>query len=436
MSVQAPERRDRLPWWEIPAPSELEAAPPRPPEIREEVRPPGPSRTDASVAPTPREARLVGAAAPPIAPEPVAPARHRRAPEGTRRAWGRAGRAAAIRRRPVISLVAAGVVVALVAVVAVSLLHRPGRRAPGPVHAVPPSSLAWAVGDGRAEFLTLIALPSRGGPVAEVFPGATAVDLPGGPATVGAAATDGREALAAMQVVLDRRVGFYLQTGGADLSGLVDRLGGVTVQTEAGFAYGGRTLGPGPVRLDGSQVLAYLRSATGTDDTGRWEDVLSALLSAPVRPGAWTGTLGASNGGTGVGRILQAANGAPVTELPTAQEALGLVPDPTALASLQARLGRAVGGLVRVVVENGNGAPGLGDGLQRLLAPHGFRVVASENLGRFDRTRTLIIAANDSFVPWANEVRALMGVGKVYVGRQATGIADVTVVVGKDYPAG
>jgi hypothetical protein len=36
----------------------------------------------------------------------------------------------------------------------------------------------------------------------------------------------------------------------------------------------------------------------------------------------------------------------------------------------------------------------------------------------------------------AERARAIIGVGKVYVGVQPTGIADVTIVVGKDFEEG
>jgi hypothetical protein len=36
----------------------------------------------------------------------------------------------------------------------------------------------------------------------------------------------------------------------------------------------------------------------------------------------------------------------------------------------------------------------------------------------------------------AEEVRGLLRLGKVYVGPQPTGIADITLVVGKDYSQG
>jgi hypothetical protein len=47
--------------------------------------------------------------------------------------------------------------------------------------------------------------------------------------------------------------------------------------------------------------------------------------------------------------------------------------------------------------------------------------------------KTQVIAATTDLLPEAEEVRRLLGLGKVYVGPQPTRIADITIVMGKDY---
>ena len=312
--------------------------------------------------------------------------------------------------------------------------HAAHRRPPGPVDALPPSSLVWAVDAGRWTLLTVVALPGGQAPAVVVIPAQAQVDLPaGGPTVAGGAGTRARLALATAEAALDARIGHYLLTRPATLVALVDRLGGVGVQAEP-FTYGGATVGPGPVRMEGAEAIAYLDAASGpADATARFEGLLTGILAAR-RPGAWSsGPLGVSDDVTGVARMLAAAGGAVVSELPTASTlGGGEGPDVRAVRRLVASLGRSLGGLVRVVVENGNGVPGAGLQLDELLAPYGFRVVASENAGGFDVRRTEIVAADAAFLPWAERVRQLIGVGRVYVGRQNTGIADVLVIVGKD----
>jgi hypothetical protein len=51
-------------------------------------------------------------------------------------------------------------------------------------------------------------------------------------------------------------------------------------------------------------------------------------------------------------------------------------------------------------------------------------------------TQTEIVAAGDVFEGDAERVQALLGVGMVYVDAQPTGIADITIKVGKDFTSG
>jgi hypothetical protein len=90
--------------------------------------------------------------------------------------------------------------------------------------------------------------------------------------------------------------------------------------------------------------------------------------------------------------------------------------------------GEAVG----VIVLNGNGVPGIGERVAEKVLPGGFRVVVSENASNFDHDETLVVVGSPDDVALAERVRDLLGVGSVSVS-VGSGIAPVTVVVGKDF---
>jgi hypothetical protein len=46
---------------------------------------------------------------------------------------------------------------------------------------------------------------------------------------------------------------------------------------------------------------------------------------------------------------------------------------------------------------------------------------------------TTIIASTEEFLDEARLARELLGVGDVYLGEQPTGVADVSVVIGRDF---
>jgi hypothetical protein len=88
---------------------------------------------------------------------------------------------------------------------------------------------------------------------------------------------------------------------------------------------------------------------------------------------------------------------------------------------------------VRLVVLNGNGVPGIGEHVARMLVPEGFHLVANENAASFDQEETQVVATSNEFLDDAHRAQRLLGVGKVYIGLQPTYLADVFVIVGKDF---
>ena len=90
---------------------------------------------------------------------------------------------------------------------------------------------------------------------------------------------------------------------------------------------------------------------------------------------------------------------------------------------------------VPVLVQNGTGEPGLAADVARLLVPEGFRVVLSGNASTFDYRETQVVASGDDHVAEAQRARRALGVGVLAVTQVPSGVADVTIVIGKDFKA-
>jgi hypothetical protein len=329
----------------------------------------------------------------------------------------------------------------IAALVLVSVLPGPVRRRVGAAAAgairPAPTTLAWAIQTSSGSLIAVVSLPGANRPASlVVVPSDTIVDLPGGGAgTIGAAATTPGMTVAAAQATLNVRVPHYLLINEADLEALVDRLGGISVETEEAFVSRGQPLGPGPEHLLGADVAAYLAAFNQEpgDLTSRWEDVLTGVFNGPTDPRLWTFPLGQGDDVSLAGRILAAAHGTPLFELPTVASDGVVEPDIKAIAALTSRTFAPTLPLIRVVVLSENGRPNMGAAISAILAPHGYRVVAAQDDAYHDEPLTQVIASNESFLPQAEQVMALVKAGNVYVGAQPTGIADITIVVGKDF---
>jgi hypothetical protein len=86
-----------------------------------------------------------------------------------------------------------------------------------------------------------------------------------------------------------------------------------------------------------------------------------------------------------------------------------------------------------VIVQNGVGAPGLGQEVAAILLPHGFRVVLSQNADVFGYEQTRVIANGDAAVADARRIRKALGVGRVRLSQVPSGIGDITIIVGEDF---
>lgn len=86
----------------------------------------------------------------------------------------------------------------------------------------------------------------------------------------------------------------------------------------------------------------------------------------------------------------------------------------------------------RVIVYNGAGVPGIAGKAAQQLIRAGVRVVDTKNADRFDYRKTrIVVQRGDAKV--GEEVRKVLGVGEVVVQPSDQDVADVIVVIGKDY---
>ncbi len=89
-------------------------------------------------------------------------------------------------------------------------------------------------------------------------------------------------------------------------------------------------------------------------------------------------------------------------------------------------------GDVRIIVLNGSGVPGAGGDAAERLININCKVVETDNAKNFDYDKTQIIIYKGSN-KWANKIRDSLGAGVILRKHIPQDLADVTVVIGKDY---
>lgn len=89
---------------------------------------------------------------------------------------------------------------------------------------------------------------------------------------------------------------------------------------------------------------------------------------------------------------------------------------------------------VRVGLLNGNGGVGVTEDVAKILIPEGYRVVFTENADNFDYNETQIVFNRTPFEENARDVQRRLGVGKLTLNRSPQDVADIIVIVGKDFP--
>jgi hypothetical protein len=327
------------------------------------------------------------------------------------------------------SLIVTGLIVVAIFVGAVVPQVLPksttGEQRAGSVPSGTQRVVAWSVSDGDGPEATYLAVVAAGGPppVALAIPGHATISVPGqGLATAGEVAVEGDGDLIrlAMSNLLGVTVDVAVATSMFDLRKVVDGIGGIELLGEV---------------MDGRDAARYLtRGPVGEERFLRWQDVLEKLL-----PAAADRTEGLAGLPARLTSILDraASAGAEVVPLPVLDLGGGLYrPDVDAVERLVAEGfedGRTLEQEVLLVVLNGVGVPGIGEGVAEILVPEGFRLVASSNANTFGLEETRIIASSQDDLGAARRARDLLGVGQVQVGNQSAGLADVTVVVGRDF---
>ncbi|MBN2248196.1 MAG: LytR C-terminal domain-containing protein [Coriobacteriia bacterium] len=87
---------------------------------------------------------------------------------------------------------------------------------------------------------------------------------------------------------------------------------------------------------------------------------------------------------------------------------------------------------VRVIIYNGAGTPGIaGEAAQQMIAA-GMRVVDTKNADRFDYETTMIVVQNGD-LEQGEQVKAALGTGEVIDKPSEQDVADVIVIIGRDY---
>ncbi len=90
---------------------------------------------------------------------------------------------------------------------------------------------------------------------------------------------------------------------------------------------------------------------------------------------------------------------------------------------------------LRVRVLNGAGEPGIATEVAEKLIDKGYRVVDTKNADNFDyaETQIIIYAGTSQKTALANKIKDLLGVGKIVLNNLPQDVADVTIIIGKDY---
>jgi hypothetical protein len=343
------------------------------------------------------------------------------------------------RRRAAEVAVAAGLVVVGLTVAATQLRGRSadaepsGPAAPGSAggHVRPSNLLALSVTGSPTALLAVVGSGGDPDPAALVLaPGMTIV-APG----QGETTTEGVQQLDGdtMRIAVSNGIGAWTSHFAvADLqrlAGAIDRFGGLSVDLPDVFSVGQRVVGPGQTTMSGSEVGAYL-SSSGDDAGIRWVLILQSLLGNDglLQPGDF---LDSDDAGEAVA-ILDGAAGAEVEVGPTQPVgAAAVAQQPEFDELVHDRFGTPEP--VPTLLQNGNGVPGVGDSVASRILPAGFRIVVSNNADSFDHARTEVIASGAANEPEAVRARAALGAGSVEVSQVPSGLADVTIIVGKDF---
>jgi hypothetical protein len=278
--------------------------------------------------------------------------------------------------------------------------------------------VVWALhAEGGQTYVAVIAAGGKPAIVMAV-PAEVTINLPGqnlGTLAEAAASGDASLVEVALENLLGADVDGTVLVPLSSLTEVVDGLGGVDVRGN---------------HDSGAEVESYLTDIPGDAPPDlaflRWQDVLDGVIgAAPGRPEALPELV----------RSVLAGSEPSLIALPVVDIGGGLLrPEQDALEPLVAEhFVLSTEDVVRLVVLNGVGTPGVGEEVARILVPEGFRLMSSGNANTFDLEETKIIASSREDIEAAERAKALLGTGEVQLGNQPAGLADVTVVVGSDF---
>ena len=318
-------------------------------------------------------------------------------------------------RRPWAAL--AGVLLLAAGAMAWVVLSADDDRDTPPSNTEPEHALTLVVVQTDAASFGAVVGSTGGAQGALALPTEIQVTIPGqGDATLGdALGLPPRQAATTVANVLGVWVDHHVVFDEERLGAIVDGAGGITVGSDT---------------RSGREVLSMLEDA-GAGAASAFSLVLSGLL-ADVE---WNPTaLAESDSASSVAEVLEAARGANVSSIPSVQAAEGIfISEPDAVRqSIVDAFGGPDREVVRVIMLNGSGLPGVGELVAERIVPGGFRIVVSENAANFDHEETLVVVGSADDVGLGERVRDLLGTGSVNVSL-SSGIAPVTVVVGKDF---
>jgi LytR cell envelope-related transcriptional attenuator/LytR_cpsA_psr family len=308
-----------------------------------------------------------------------------------------------------------------------------GADGPGPALVVPPTTFAISVRDAAVPLIAVVHVGDEGDVPVLTVPADLQLEVPGlgESSTAGIADQDPQAMRASLSNTVGTWIEHYLVLDIHDVAVLADATGGLTMTLPGEVTLSGRAVGPGDVTMDGTQIGEYL-GIGGSNAFTRWEILLPALLSA--RTGR--SLTGESDDLRAVAQLLPVGGEVRIDTFPTRISAGSTrVPDFDALDAMMASDFGVNAPPVPVLVQNGVGDPGIAAGVPALLVPKGFRVVLSTNADSFHHRTTLVIAGGADHVAEARRVVRALGVGELGVTEVPSGLADITIVIGKDFTA-
>jgi len=306
---------------------------------------------------------------------------------------------------------------------------------PSPSPDLIPSDLTLLMLRTDQPFAAIVGTGGERPPLVMTMPNKLLTEIPGaGTATVSTAvkksAEYGRTAISNLMGVW---VPEYVDITEGQLTKLVDSAGGLEINLPKVVKLNGHSIGPGPTELSGKQVLKYLNDSDGRERDNRWGLVLNAMFAQGFRVPKGAGTAEST-------ARFEDAKGAAVTEFPTIVAQGGYLNDDPAVTSvaLRSTYGIDTGEPEPVILFIGVDRQNLAQEVTASIVPDGYRVVSYQTTRSLDRgvpqELTKIYTTSDA-VEQARKLQDSLGVGKVFLSKQSSGLADITVIVGKNYLA-